>query len=87
MTQQEQRKHNRAVIKRVQLIQGCRRWFPPSYKAVVIVLNAEGYTTTRGNPWTPKRLFRMLQRKRVRGLWGLHQQRLLQEKKERTVTK
>ena len=85
MTRTEQRKHNRAVIKRVELIQGSRRWYPPSYKAAVVILNAEGYTTTRGNLWTAKRLFRMLQRRRIRGLWGLHQQRLAQEKKARRV--
>lgn len=76
MTRTEQRKHNRAVIKRVNLIQGGRRWRTPSYKLVVSVLNAEGYTTTRGNPWTPHRLFRMLQRKCIRGLWGLHQKQI-----------
>lgn len=73
MTRKEQRKHNRAVIKRVTLIQGSRRWNTPSYKLVVSILNTEGYATTRGNPWTPHRLFRMLQRKRIRGLYGIHQ--------------
>lgn len=73
MTRKEQRKHNRAVIRRVNLIQGSRHWRTPSYKSVVSILNSEGYTTSWGNPWTPHRLFRMLQRKRIRGLWGLHQ--------------
>jgi hypothetical protein len=75
MTHEERRKYNRAVIKRVNTIEGSRRWRVPSYKLVVSILNTEGYTTTRGNPWTPKRLFRMLQRKRISGLWALHQKR------------
>lgn len=86
MTRTEQRKHNRAVIKRVELLQGSRRWYPPSYKAAVMILNAEGYTTTRGNPWTAKRLFRMLQRRRIRGLWGLHQATSAREKARRVTT-
>ncbi len=74
MTRKEQAKHNRAVIKHVSLIQeGCRRR-TPSYKAIVAALNEQGLTTTRGNPWTAKRLFRMLQRNHISGLWGLAKQ-------------
>ena len=42
-----------------------------SYKFVVRALNNDGYCTSRGNHWTPKRLFRMLQREGVSGLHGL----------------
>lgn len=73
MTRKEQRKQNSAVVKRVMLIHGSRRWNTPSYKLVGSILNTEGYTTTRGNLWTPHRLFRMLQRRRISGLYGIHQ--------------
>ncbi|NVJ62199.1 MAG: hypothetical protein HWE27_17565 [Gammaproteobacteria bacterium] len=42
-----------------------------SYKTVCLRLNELGLTTSRGNQWTPKRLFRMLQRNGISGLWGL----------------
>lgn len=76
MTRKEQHKHNCIVINRVSLIKGSRRWRNPSYRFVVTILNTEGYTTTRGNPWTPKRLFRMLQRNRISGLWGIANQEI-----------
>lgn len=43
----------------------------PSYEQTAMQLNILGYSTSRGNPWTPKRLFRMLQRNGVRGIHGL----------------
>jgi tRNA G26 N,N-dimethylase Trm1 len=47
-----------------------KRFNPPSYKHVCFELNSRGYTTTRGNSWTPQRLFRMLQRNGYSGLYG-----------------
>lgn len=48
------------------------RYRPPSYKYTCLQLNQAKLTTSRGNIWTPKRLFRMLQRNGYSGLWGLH---------------
>lgn len=46
----------------------------PSYEQTSFELNTLGYTTSRGNQWTPKRLFRMLQRSGIRGLHELKQE-------------
>ena len=43
----------------------------PTYEQTAMQLNILGYRTSRGNPWTPKRLFRMLQRNRVSGIQEL----------------
>lgn len=74
MTRAQQRASNRQIIDIVKNIQGTRRWHTPSYRTVVAQLNREGHTTTRGNMWTPKRLFRMLQRQGIRGIYGLRHQ-------------
>ncbi|MBK8187485.1 MAG: recombinase family protein [Cellvibrio sp.] len=42
-----------------------------SYRATVQILNSEEYKTSRGNKWTTRRLFRMLQRNHISGLHGL----------------
>lgn len=72
MKRRQQRQTNRQVIALAKEIQGTRRWQVPSYKTVVTALNNANLTTSRGNHWTPKRLFRMLQRNGIRGLHGLH---------------
>ena len=70
MTRPEQRAINRAVIERLAAIP--RRWVhPPPYAVAVATLNAEGYLTSRGNPWTRRSLYRMLQRFGYSGLHGL----------------
>jgi len=74
MKHKRARAHNRKVIHRVgELVEqrSHRPWRIPSYKAVVGVLNREGCTTSRGNAWTPHRLFRMLQRQGISGLHGI----------------
>jgi hypothetical protein len=76
MTRKEQALNNAAVIERLCRISGERIWKVPSYRLAVTTLNAESYTTSRGNPWTPKRLVRMLQRHRISGLWGIKHQLL-----------
>ena len=38
----------------------------PSYKRTTVKLNLLGFKSSRGNSWTPKRLFRMLQRNGIR---------------------
>lgn len=73
MTRALQRATNQHIIEIVKDIQGSRRWRLPSYRTVVAILNNADLTTSRGNRWTPKRLFRMLQRNGIRGLYGLHQ--------------
>lgn len=71
MTRAQQKALNIKTIELVKQIQGSRRWRLPSYKTVVAILISADLTTSRGNPWTPKRLFRMLQRNGIRGLHGL----------------
>ena len=71
MTRAQQRATNQQIIEIVKDIQGTRRWRLPSYRTVVAILNSANLTTSRGNHWTPKRLFRMLQRNGIRGLHGL----------------
>jgi hypothetical protein len=43
----------------------------PSYENAVYELNTKGINTSRGNPWTKRSLYRMLQRQGYRGLHGL----------------
>lgn len=70
MTRKQQSKINDKTIHRLASLL-LPTMHAPSYARVVAVLNAEGYRTSRGNEWTPKRLFRMLQRQGYSGLWGL----------------
>lgn len=72
MTHDQQAALNQQVIDRLaQILANSSRM--PSYKAAVATINAEGYHTSRGLPWTSHRLFRMLQRQGISGLWGLKQ--------------
>ncbi|WP_373568221.1 recombinase family protein [Marinimicrobium sp. ABcell2] len=73
MKHRKSRALNHSIVQRVTaLIESTPRpWQIPSYKAVVGVLNAEGYATSRGSPWTPHRLYRMLQRNGYSGLYGI----------------
>jgi len=72
MTRNQQSDHNRQVIQLlINLVSRHQRYSPPAYKVVVDQLNHQGLLTSRGNPWTPKRLFRMLQRAGYSGLHGL----------------
>lgn len=71
MKRTAQLKYNQKVIKRVSglLIHGYRI---PSYRAVCHYLNKNGLTSSVGNQWTERSLYRMLQRSGYRGLWGLN---------------
>lgn len=72
MTRAEQRLHNQRIIDRVdQMVRDCRSFRAPSYRQVIDRLNADKVPTSRGNAWTRKSLFRMLQRQGIRGLHGL----------------
>lgn len=73
MTRHQQRRTNSNTIQLVASLMA-RTTRRASYKTIVAALNAQKLKTTRGNPWTPKRLFRMLQRNHIRGLWGLAKQ-------------
>jgi hypothetical protein len=71
MKRNEQYEINKRVILSVySLLDDGENW-AQSYKAVCSKLNSIGHTTSRGNNWTPKRLFRMLQRSGISGLHGL----------------
>ncbi|MDC2888516.1 hypothetical protein [Psychrosphaera algicola] len=78
------RAHNKNVIAivkeeihkpRIIYFEGSRhklpRFHPPSYMHMCWLLKNLGIKTSRGNDWTPKRLFRMLQRNGYSGLWGV----------------
>jgi hypothetical protein len=73
MTRDQQHKHNRSVINRIRSMCG-DKLHSPSYKEVSNKLNDDGLTTSRGNVWTRKAVFRMLQRQGYSGLWGLFQE-------------
>lgn len=73
MKREDQQSRNWDTINRAAKRVGIGYHCTPSYRAVVATLNAEGFTTSRGNPWTPQRLRRMLQRHGVSGIWGLTQ--------------
>lgn len=71
MKRKAQLKHNQKVIKQVSrlLIHKYRR---PSYKTVCCYLNKKELTSSVGNTWTERSLYRMLQRSGYSGLWGLN---------------
>lgn len=71
MKRHEQKKINNEVITLIEE-HLTSQYRPPSYKQICLVLENNGKITARGNSWTPKRLFRMLQRKGISGLHGLH---------------
>lgn len=84
MTHKDAKKHNLKIIKLVKKeihkprlvwvtgqVFSVNRLHPLSYKHVCWHLNSLDYKTTRDNYWTPKRLFRMLQRMGYSGLHGL----------------
>lgn len=70
MTRLQQSEHNQQVIQILINILRQHRCLP-AYRSVAAHLNDKGLLTSRGNHWTPKRLFRMLQRNGYSGLWGL----------------
>ena len=73
MKQTEIKQHNQAVVTFIEeQIRLKPTRYAPAYRLVVAWLNQRGFTTSRGNTWTEKRLFRMLQRQGFRGLYGVH---------------
>lgn len=70
MTRDQQHKHNKSVINLIRSMCGSKL-HSPSYQEVINILNEDDVTTSRGNVWTRKSVFRMLQRQGYSGLWGL----------------
>lgn len=72
MTREQQLKQRTEALRAVQgFVAVYGRGSPPSYKFVSAQLNQLGVKTTWGNNWTPKRVFRFLQRMGYSGLHGI----------------
>lgn len=71
MKRLEQKTMNTQIISIIHTQIKNNRNRPPPYKKICDSLNQKHLTTSRGNNWTPKRLFRMLQRNGYSGLNGL----------------
>ena len=71
MTRLEQHRSNLRTIERIKAIQRPSKWRSPSYKSVLGTLSADGLTSSRGNAWGMRSLYRMLQREGYRGLFGV----------------
>ena len=72
MNRDQQKANNANTIFVVYELIKNNRYRPPSYRFICENLNKTNLTTSRGNNWTPKRLFRMLQRNGISGLHGLY---------------
>ncbi len=78
MKRNEQHAINKKAINRlIAIVTLEKSWRRSSYTSMVFTLNLEGFTTSRGNDWTNKRLFRMLQRNKISGLHGLQHKTLV----------
>jgi len=71
MKRAEQHTINTQAIQRVVKLDTGRWCRAPGYRMAVNLLNSEGLTTSRRNPWTRRSLYRMLQREGFSGLHGL----------------
>ena len=71
MKRAEQHSFNTGAIQRVVKVDTGRWCRAPRYRLAVSLLNSEGYTSSRGIPWTLRSLYRMLQREGFSGLHGL----------------
>jgi hypothetical protein len=72
MKRNNQSKHNQRIINKISrmLTYGYSR---PSYSTVCRVLNDNELTSSVGNIWTERSIYRMLQRNGYSGLWGLQE--------------
>jgi hypothetical protein len=70
MKRNKQQQHNKQVIVSISrmLTSPYKR---PSYKSVCLRLNKNNITSSVGNYWTERSIYRMLQRCGYSGLWGL----------------
>ena len=71
MKRAAQLKHNQNVIKHVKRLL-IHKSPNPSYKIVCRYLKKANLTSSIGNEWTERSLYRMLQRSGYSGLWGLN---------------
>jgi len=71
MKRTEQLKHNKKVINQVSSLL-IHKYRYPSYRTVCRFLNKNEFTSSVGNEWTERSLYRMLQRSGYSGLWGLN---------------
>lgn len=72
MTRDQQHRTNAAAIERLAALidRACPRHLP-SYAEAVATLNREGLQSSRGQRWTRRSLYRMLQREGFSGIHGL----------------
>jgi hypothetical protein len=70
MKRTDQSKHNQKVINQVSCLI-IHKYRISSYRTVCHYLNKNSLTSSIGNKWTERSLYRMLQRIGYRGLWGL----------------
>jgi len=70
MKRTAQLKHNQRVINQVSRLL-IYKYRIPSYRTVCRYLNKNELTSSVGNEWTERSLYRMLQRSGYSGLWGL----------------
>lgn len=70
MKRTNQRKHNQIIINRIARML-TYPYSRPSYRNVCRVLNDNEFTSSVGNTWTERSIYRMLQRNGYSGLWGL----------------
>lgn len=70
MNRKSQQRHNKKIITNIasMLTHSDKR---PSYRTVCLRLNANKFTSSVGNYWTERSIYRMLQRNGYSGLWGL----------------
>ena len=70
MNRKKQQQHNQKIIANIlkMLTYPYRR---PSYRTVCRLLNKNELTSSVGNTWTERSIYRMLQRNGYSGLWGL----------------
>jgi len=70
MNRVDQTKHNLLIIRKISGML-TNRYRRPNYRTVCRLLNDNEVTTSVGNAWTERSIYRMLQRSGYSGLWGL----------------
>ena len=70
MKRTNQRKYNQVIISNIARML-TNRYRRPSYRTVCRILNENEFTSSVGNVWTERSIYRMLQRNGYSGLWGL----------------
>ncbi len=81
MKRTNQKKHNQIIINNIARML-TYSYSRPSYRTVCRVLNDNELTSSVGNVWTERSIYRMLQRNGYSGLWGLQKFNVNSLKKE-----